>query len=47
MENMFNNSCFNGDISEWGVTNDVRTTDMFYKSRFSGQLPTGIKGDFK
>ena len=38
MSYMFKSSEFNGDISEWYVSNVEYMIDMFYKSKFNGDI---------
>jgi hypothetical protein len=44
---MFEHSNFNSDISQWVAPSYTKTDDMSANSRYSGQLPIGIKGGFK
>lgn len=38
MRGMFQNSNFNGNISEWDVSNVIYMTDMFMYSKFNGDI---------
>lgn len=46
MSYLFQNSEFNGDISQWDVTNVTNMSDMFKSSELekNGQLPEWYKG---
>ena len=37
MNSMFHKSGFDGDISEWNVSNVENMEGMFYKSKFTGE----------
>ena len=38
MENLFNDSSFNGDISSWDVSNVTNMGQMFSGSQFNGDI---------
>ena len=38
MEGMFYNCKFDGDISEWDVSNVTNMYEMFYASKFNGDI---------
>jgi len=38
MSDMFHSSKFNGDISNWNVSNVTDMNYMFYKSKFNGDI---------
>jgi hypothetical protein len=39
MREMFYESEFNGDISNWNISSDTDTTDMFTNSKYTGKIP--------
>jgi len=43
MSDMFRDSKFNGDISNWDVSKVTSMSNMFYKSQFNGDISKWAK----